>query len=135
MSTKAVFYMNKPRPSIIYTKYKIFMLLSNEELQNSKKVATRKFWARPLLENFNLYVNSFYIVNFQSLQLRIYKNRVSTTYWPKLENFVIVDSEILSMKNEISRFDLVSRFASDYPEWKPLQNSEQIISRFNRVTS
>ena len=82
-------------------------LLKNFKI--SRKNATRSFWRLPAPDSFSIYFILFYIENFLSLQLSTYTYRVSVKYGPKPKNFMVVDSEILSMKNEMSQFAPVTR--------------------------
>ena len=68
-----------------------------------KQIATRSFWTLPTPDSFNLYFILFYVANFLSLSLSTYTERGSMKCCTKPKNFTIVDSEILSMKNEMSR--------------------------------
>ena len=64
-----------------------------------KKIATRRFWILLVPDSFNLYFILFYILNVLSLPLWTYTNMVITKHWPKFKNFIVIDSEILSMKS------------------------------------
>ena len=81
----------------------------------TKKVGNKSFRALPVPDSFNLYIILFYNADFLSLPLWKYTDRVSTKYWPKLKNFIFVNSEVISIKNKISCFDPGSPFPSGYP--------------------
>ena len=44
-----------------------------------------------------------------------YADSVCAKYWPESRDLTVVKSEILSMKNEMSQFASVSRFAQGDP--------------------
>ena len=82
-----------------------------------KKNATKSFWTLPVPYSFNLNFILFCIVNFVNLNLLlwIYVERICRKYLLKPKNVLIVDSQILLMRNEMSRFTSVSYFLRRYP--------------------
>ena len=75
---------------------------------NQKFLNTICNWQHQHLSYFVLYCE------FLNLKLWTWLDRISAKYWHKPKNFIIVASEILSMKNEMSCFAPVSQCAPGY---------------------
>ena len=81
------------------------------------KNAIKSFWTLPVPYSFNRHFILFCNVNVFNLNLLLetYSERTCTKYLLKPQNFLIVYSQILQMKNEMSRFTSVPHFARSYP--------------------
>ena len=72
-------------------------------------------WTLPVPDSFNHYFTLLYTTSFLNLKLLTHTDRLSTKYWPKPKNFIIVDPEMLTMKNEMFHFAPLPHFTLGYP--------------------
>ena len=79
------------------------------------KKCNQKFLTLAVPDSFNLYFFGVLYTVILNLTLRTHAYGECTKYRPKPKNFMIVHSEILSMKDKLSHLATMSLFPPGYP--------------------
>ena len=104
---------------ILYKSLKI-LTVATMELYLLKIYATPKKLPPEASEYYSYLTASIFTLFYFTLRifkflLRTYFNKACTRFCPKARNFMLIDSEIISMKSEMSRFVPVCHFSPGSP--------------------